>query len=614
MRKIRWTLLIAACAISASMGEILKYDGFSGTPAASTVPDGWVSDDTAEDHASIISGSLEYTGIATSGNSFGLGDRSADYSLPVTVPTLGTNETVYMSFLMRISSLDAFNAGMIRLYKSDKFYENGIGIGIGTSDSSSNKMGFSLSNRHRNWISSESLNTAETYDITNTTYLVVGAYTRGSSGNGSGTVSLWVNPAITATPGTPTLTMASYQEDDDVDTFQIVSGGSSSFPDVWQMDEVKVGTEWSDVVSASVPSANPPVASFSADPTSGSYPLTVTFSDTSTGTVTNRTWDFGDGTTTNTAASSVEHIYSSIGSYTVEMIADGPAGSDTNTVVDLISVEEPPEGFAITSDNADARIGLNTSGEPVLSSASLTSMEIGDNYPNSGKSNACVIVMFALPDLGGESIGSANLAADLYCSYPGGNDPFPKGVDLYAIRTASTSTVSTNDYGFNGSGSGTLIADNVMTMPSQAVYDWATYETDDTADAALASWIADQYAAGAVPGDFVFFRYEVDADTANPVLLASSENTEQNVPTLFIGIDSGPTESPSPSTVSLGGELGTGSDVINWTTEPGYTYGVYWATNLMDGFQPLETNLSDSVTSLTNLTDAPAAFYKIEAE
>src|SRR5262249_15871603 len=43
-----------------------------------------------------------------------------------------------------------------------------------------------------------------------------------------------------------------------------------------------------------------PVALFSGSPTNGAAPLTVTFTDTSTGTITNRNWSFGDGGVTNT--------------------------------------------------------------------------------------------------------------------------------------------------------------------------------------------------------------------------------------------------------------------------------------------------------------------------
>jgi PKD repeat protein len=89
-------------------------------------------------------------------------------------------------------------------------------------------------------------------------------------------------------------------------------------------------------VTVMVPVA--PFAGFSATPTSGSAPLAVTFTDTSIGTITNRFWNFGDGGTTNTTATSVSHTYTVAGTNTVQLIVSGPAGSSTNTQIDKISV------------------------------------------------------------------------------------------------------------------------------------------------------------------------------------------------------------------------------------------------------------------------------------
>src|ERR1044071_9377129 len=47
-----------------------------------------------------------------------------------------------------------------------------------------------------------------------------------------------------------------------------------------------------------------PVALFSATPVIGAWPLSVNFTDSSSGAITNRAWDFGNGATTNTAQTS----------------------------------------------------------------------------------------------------------------------------------------------------------------------------------------------------------------------------------------------------------------------------------------------------------------------
>ena len=86
-----------------------------------------------------------------------------------------------------------------------------------------------------------------------------------------------------------------------------------------------------------------PVAFFSASPTNGAVPLTVTFTDNSTGTITNRSWSFGDGATSNLTLTTVAHTYSVAGTYTVRLIVSGPQGNNTNTQVNLIVAVNPPQ-------------------------------------------------------------------------------------------------------------------------------------------------------------------------------------------------------------------------------------------------------------------------------
>jgi PKD repeat protein len=83
------------------------------------------------------------------------------------------------------------------------------------------------------------------------------------------------------------------------------------------------------------PMPAPPVASFTASPTSGSAPLTVQFTDTSTGAVFTTpsfvpwAWDFGDGTTS--GAQHPTHTYTTPGVYTVKLIRYGSGGGDDFT-------------------------------------------------------------------------------------------------------------------------------------------------------------------------------------------------------------------------------------------------------------------------------------------
>ena len=81
-------------------------------------------------------------------------------------------------------------------------------------------------------------------------------------------------------------------------------------------------------------------AGFTASPTNGVAPLAVAFTDTSTGTISNRFWDFGDGSTSNATATSLSHPYIA-GIYTVTLVASGPAGVSTNIQSNAITVLTP---------------------------------------------------------------------------------------------------------------------------------------------------------------------------------------------------------------------------------------------------------------------------------
>ncbi|HXI85687.1 MAG TPA: PKD domain-containing protein [Verrucomicrobiae bacterium] len=95
----------------------------------------------------------------------------------------------------------------------------------------------------------------------------------------------------------------------------------------------------------------PPVVVFTGSPTNGPVPLTVTFTDTSTGSITNRFWTFGDGAQTNIQATSVQHIYNSIGTNTVQLIVTGLGAPATNTQTGYIVVTSagpPPPSASFT--------------------------------------------------------------------------------------------------------------------------------------------------------------------------------------------------------------------------------------------------------------------------
>ena len=89
------------------------------------------------------------------------------------------------------------------------------------------------------------------------------------------------------------------------------------------------------------PSNDPPVASFSANPLSGSAPLTVIFVSTSTNTTTHD-WDFNGDGVLDASGTSVSYTYNDAGSYTVSLTATGPNGVDTLTRTNYVTVSPSP--------------------------------------------------------------------------------------------------------------------------------------------------------------------------------------------------------------------------------------------------------------------------------
>jgi len=88
----------------------------------------------------------------------------------------------------------------------------------------------------------------------------------------------------------------------------------------------------------------PPVAAFTGSPTSGNFPLTVSFTDQSTGSITSWSWNFGDSATS--TLQNPAHIYQAAGAYTVSLTVSGNAGSDDEIKTNYITVTTPPAPVA----------------------------------------------------------------------------------------------------------------------------------------------------------------------------------------------------------------------------------------------------------------------------
>lgn len=96
----------------------------------------------------------------------------------------------------------------------------------------------------------------------------------------------------------------------------------------------------------SPPGPTPPTAEFIGAPTSGSIPLTVTFTNQSLN-ATSYLWDFGDGDTS--TSENPSHAYLTEGTYTVILTATGPGGSNQRTRTNYVSATSVAPGTIFTT-------------------------------------------------------------------------------------------------------------------------------------------------------------------------------------------------------------------------------------------------------------------------
>jgi PKD repeat protein len=117
----------------------------------------------------------------------------------------------------------------------------------------------------------------------------------------------------------------------------------------------------------------PPAADFSATPLSGTWPLTVTFSNVTANEVTGYVWAFGDGTIS--TAVSPTHAYTAVGDYTVVLTATGPYGTDVETKSNYVSVSDPPPLADFVSSATGGVVQHTVAFTPTLRRGPATSYE-----------------------------------------------------------------------------------------------------------------------------------------------------------------------------------------------------------------------------------------------
>jgi PGF-CTERM protein len=128
------------------------------------------------------------------------------------------------------------------------------------------------------------------------------------------------------------------------------------------------------VTGQAVPVA--PVAAFIADPMSGQAPLTVEFTDTSTGSPAAWNWSFGDGGTS--TEQNPEYTYADPGTYTVNLTVNNTAGADSEEKADFIAVTSAQDGEVdLEVVSIEPNGGYLFANEPNIITATIINNEAG---------------------------------------------------------------------------------------------------------------------------------------------------------------------------------------------------------------------------------------------
>ncbi|MDD2553523.1 MAG: PKD domain-containing protein, partial [Desulfotomaculaceae bacterium] len=122
------------------------------------------------------------------------------------------------------------------------------------------------------------------------------------------------------------------------------------------------------------PAPSVPVAAFTADTTSGTAPLMVSFTDQSTNSPTSWAWDFDNDGTVESTEQNPSYQYTEAGTYSVKLTVTNAAGSDDETKISYITVSAAPtmdflydgtvnlspgETFEVTAYNSDLKYTVN---------------------------------------------------------------------------------------------------------------------------------------------------------------------------------------------------------------------------------------------------------------
>jgi len=221
-----------------------------------------------------------------------------------------------------------------------------------------------------------------------------------------------------------------------------------------------------------------PVANFVGSPTSGMAPLTVNFTDQSTGDITEWLWNFGDTSPANNEQNPT-HNYDDSGIYTVSLTVTGPGGTDIETKTNYITVTAPIQYNLTVNTVGSGSITLDPAGGTYSAGTEVKLTPVPDtgwafngwSGDLSGYSNPETIVMntdktvIATFDVDGDADGISDAEEDAGPNGGDGNSDTEQDSDQANVATFHTQD-GTNYVTLESEAGKTLAGCSAVSIPS----------------------------------------------------------------------------------------------------------------------------------------------------
>ena len=247
-------------------------------------------------------------------------------------------------------------------------------------------------------------------------------------------------------PTKTTLGTNSYWKYNSFDVNSLLTSASNTF------GYTAAGSSFKICTAALTAKYTAPTAAFSGTPLTGDTPLTVAFTDESTGAPTAWAWDFNNDGTTDSTAQSPSYTYDTPGIYTVKLTVSNALGSDEELKTNYVTVKTPAPTadfiYTPASGSAPLAVAFTSTSTGVINSyawdfnndGTTDSTDQNPSYTYTASGTYSVKLMVTGPDYSDEEVKSNIISVGVPVISV---DITPAGIDFGSMAAGTDETGST---------------------------------------------------------------------------------------------------------------------------------------------------------------------------